>query len=118
MMAAKGRLPDKAPQLTLDGANMRHATISASVEMTTVTKLLACGIGNMCRSCGKIIVWLTVWFIPDLHSRKNFGRTEHIEGISKGSHRVLIGGKAHVPALGHIVEVLNDPSQVSIAMPP
>jgi hypothetical protein len=60
MMAAKGRLPDKAPQLRLDGANKRHATISASVEMTTVTKLLARGTGNMCRNWGKTIVVLTV----------------------------------------------------------
>jgi hypothetical protein len=61
-MAAKGRLPDKAPQVTLDGANKRQARIRASVEMTTVTKLLACGKKNVCRSCGKIIVVSTVWF--------------------------------------------------------
>ena len=56
MMAAKGRLPDKAPQVTLDGANKRHARISTSVEMTTVTKLLAHGTGTICRSCGRIVV--------------------------------------------------------------
>ena len=64
MIAANGRLPDKAPQVTLEGANKRQARIKASVEMTTVTKLLACGTGNMCRSCGKTIVGLTVWLIP------------------------------------------------------
>jgi hypothetical protein len=64
MIAAKGRLPDNAPQVTLEGANNRHTRIRASVEMTTVTKLLACGTGNMCRSCGKTIVGLAVWFIP------------------------------------------------------
>ena len=74
MMAAKGRLPDKAPQLTLEGANMRtHTTISASVEITTVTKFLACGIGNMCRSWGKTIVLLMVWFIPRSYSGENLG---------------------------------------------
>jgi hypothetical protein len=62
MMAAKGRLPDKAPQLTLDGANNRHARMSAAVEATTVTKLLARGKRRMYRDSGKTFALLTVWF--------------------------------------------------------
>src|SRR6516165_9968287 len=100
MIAANGRLPDKAPHVTLDGANKRHARISASVEMTTVTKLLACGRGNMCRSCGKTIVVLTVSFIPRALLGKNLGGTEHVKGVRERPHRVLIGAEAHVTALG------------------
>ncbi len=73
MIAAKGRLPDNAPHVTLDGANKRHATMSASVEMTTVAKLLARGTGKRCRSCGNTIVLLSVWFIPGPWSGKNLG---------------------------------------------
>ena len=62
MMAAKGRLPDKAPQLTLDGANNRHTRMSAAVEATTVTKLLARGKRKMYRDSGKTFAVLTVWF--------------------------------------------------------
>ena len=62
MMAAKGRLPDNAPQLTLDGANNRHARMSAAVEATTVTKLLARGKREMYRRSGKTFALLTVWF--------------------------------------------------------
>src|SRR5215831_17393776 len=98
MIAAKGRLPDKAPQVTLEGANKRHTRIRASVEMTTVTKLLACGTANMCRSCGKTIVWLTVWFIPRALLGKNLGGTQHVEGVRERPYRVLIGGEAHVAA--------------------
>src|SRR5262249_1882309 len=118
MIAANGRLPDKAPQDTLEGANKRQARIRASVEMTTVTKLLACGTGNMCRSCGNTIVGLTVWFIPRALLGKNLGRTEHVEGVRERPHRVLIGGEAHVAALGHVVEVLDRPAQIGIAVPP
>ena len=81
MMAANGRLPDNAPQVTLDGANNRQTRIRASVEMTTVTKLLACGTGNMCRSCGKTIVGLAVWFIPG----PSQGRTLAVRSMSKAS---------------------------------
>ena len=63
MIAAKGRLPDKAPQLTLDGANNRQARMSATVEMMTVRKLLARGKNDMSRDAGKTIAvsgeWLT-----------------------------------------------------------
>src|SRR5262249_57518611 len=62
-IAAKGRLPDKAPQVTLDGANNRHATMSAAVEMTTVMKLLARAKGKAFRRLGKTAAVLTVWFI-------------------------------------------------------
>src|SRR3984885_6572093 len=83
IMAAKGRLPDKAPQVRLDGANKRHTRISANVEMTTVTKLLAGGRINTCRGCGKA----TVWFIrysstfSSWRLGEDLGRTEHVEGI-------------------------------------
>src|SRR6516165_4656996 len=117
MIAANGRLPDRAPQVTLEGANKRQARISASVEMTTVTKLLACGTGNMCRSCGKTIVGLAVWFIPRALSGKNFGRTEQVEGVRERPHRVLIASEAHVAGLGQVVEVLAGPPQVGIAVP-
>src|SRR6516165_10432423 len=53
IMAAKGRLPDKAPQVTLDEANTRQARINATVEITTVAKLLPCGGRNVFRSSGK-----------------------------------------------------------------
>ena len=49
--------------------------------MTTVTKLLACGTGNMCRSCGKTIFVLTVWFIP----APSQGRTLAERSMSKAS---------------------------------
>src|SRR5262245_38322562 len=118
MIAANGRLPDRAPQVRLEGANKRQARIRARVEMTMVTKLLACGTGNMCRSCGRTIVGLAVWFIPQALSGKNLRRTEQVERVRERPHRVLIGGEAHVAALGHVVEVLDGPSQVGIAVPP
>ena len=82
MMAANGRLPDKAPQVTLDGANKRHARISASVEMTTVTKLLAVRHGKHVPQLWQDHCLVDGYsFIPGLHSGKNFGRTEHVEGV-------------------------------------
>ena len=62
-MAANGRLPESAPPDMLEGANNRHKTISAAVETTTVTKLLANGKENMPREAGMLTVLLTVWFI-------------------------------------------------------
>jgi hypothetical protein len=47
MVAAKGRLPDSAPQETLEGAKSRHTTKRTSVEKTTVTKLRANGVDNI-----------------------------------------------------------------------
>src|SRR5262249_26365518 len=122
-IAAKGRLPDKAPQVTLDGANNRHATMSAAVEMTTVMKLLARAKGKAFRRLGKTAAVLTVWFIHASCAqraclRENLGRAEHVEGVRERPHGVLISGEAHVPALGHVVEVLDDPPQVRIAVPP
>ena len=63
MMAAKGRLPESAPQDMLDGANTRQTTMSTSVDRTTVTKLLASGIAAKLLTCGRAEVGLTVWFI-------------------------------------------------------
>ena len=51
MIAAKGRLPDRAPQDMLDGAKMRPTTINANVEATTVKKLFASGSENIFLSC-------------------------------------------------------------------
>src|ERR1700733_2989124 len=83
IMAAKGRLPDKAPQVRLDGANKRHTRISANVEMTTVTKLLAGGTRNTGRSCAKTgdsgsrySSTFSSWRLGE-----ELGRTEHVEGI-------------------------------------
>ena len=112
-----------AEDVTLEGANRRHTRISASVEVTAVRKLLACGMANMCLSCGKTVVSLTVWFIRYSStsrpcSGKNLGRAQGIEGVRERPQRVLVGGEAHVPALGHVVEVLDDPPEVGIAVPP
>ena len=63
MIAAKGRLPDKAPKVTLDGANNRHATMSAAVETATVKKLLARGKREKYRGSGKAVAALAVWLI-------------------------------------------------------
>jgi hypothetical protein len=49
MIAAKGRLPDKAPHEILDGAKMAQTAIKTIVDNTTVTKLLATGISDMLR---------------------------------------------------------------------
>jgi hypothetical protein len=62
MMAAKGRLPDKAPQLTLDGANKRQARMRAAVEATIVRKLLARGKRKTYRASGKAAAMSAVWF--------------------------------------------------------
>jgi hypothetical protein len=61
-MAAKGRLPDKAPQLTLEGANNRHARMSAAVDATIVRKLLARGKREIYRASGKAVAMSAVWF--------------------------------------------------------
>ena len=119
MIAAKGRLPDKAPQRHAGGREDQADNDQRKRGDDNRHKASARGTGNMCRSCGKTIVVLTVWFIRlRSYSGQHFGRAEHVKGVGEGPHRVLIGGEAHVPALGHVGEVLNDPAQVGIAMPP
>src|SRR6516225_5481661 len=86
MIAAKGRLPDKAPQLTLDGANNRQARTSTAVEMTTVKKLFARG-KRKSRS-GKTVAMWAFWFIPippcsRPASGKDLGGAEHVEGVGE-----------------------------------
>src|SRR5215469_7395451 len=87
MIAAKGRLPERAPQDRLDGANNRQARMSTAVEMTTVKKLFARG-RRKSRASGKTVVALPVGFIPGPPlsrpaSGKDLGGAEHVEGVSE-----------------------------------
>ena len=54
MIAAKGRLPESAPQDMLEGANNKQMMMSTSVDTTTVTKLRANGKMNRLLSEGKL----------------------------------------------------------------
>ena len=63
MMAAKGRLPDSAPDERLEGANNRQMMMSTNVDASTVTKLRASG--RAVRLCSSDVcdVAGAAWFI-------------------------------------------------------
>ena len=67
MIAAKGRLPDSAPQETLDGAKIRHTTSRASVERRP-SRSSVLRHGNHVPSRGKTIVVVAVWFISPIRA--------------------------------------------------
>src|SRR5689334_12336318 len=86
MIAAKGRLPDRAPQVTLEGASSRQARISAAVETAIVRKLLARGTAKRWRRAGNAVALLGAWFIDHSSTSPDpYGRTLAAENMSKAS---------------------------------